>query len=418
MNDGLGDLPSFSNKENRRADPRRQSTAIFSSFATETRGSGLLNVDDELYLRDEDILLPLSKAIGQHSHDNPGGGTLWLDPDLDDEILTHNLPDLPEEEEEDKEAVHVHNNAGAQQQHQQDNTTLNAIPPKTSPASSEPSKMETLLLDEDDESFLLKDENKVKEMAILFKMSSMEVSDTIKEERRLSSHPLPDFLGPTDEGVLLLVGGGRDGNEHSYVEVHKEEEKDITCHDNDDRQNIKNKEEEEEEEEEEQPSIEVQGDDNQNINADPSNSTSPIKPVTTKSTSSNISSSSGGGSVLPVVQKEMPRTTTRSKLKPPTVLSRIKAHRPLGTRSADGRGGGGSNAVVEEGEMDDDDGPPSPSTARLRFLEQNPELVFGGGSKKVENSPNGGAKNGGGEGNVKRRTALERQWMEWNGQPL
>jgi hypothetical protein len=389
MIDEFGDLPSFSNKENRRADPRRQSTAIFSSFTTETRGNGLLNVDDELYLGDEDILLPLSKAIGQHSQDNPGGGTLWLDPDMDDEILTHTLPDLPEE---DKEAVHVHNNAGAQQQHQQDNTTLNAIPKKTNSASPEPSNMETLLLDEDDESFLLKDENKVKEMAILFKMSSMEVSDTIKEERRLSSHPLPDFLGPTDEGGEGVVGGG-EGKEDTYVEVHKEEE-------------------------EEQPTIEVQGDDNQNINADPSNIT-PIKPVTTKSTST---SSSRGGCVLPVVQKQMPRTTTRSKLKPPTALSTIKAHHPRVTRStgggngSGGGGGGGSNAVVEEVEVDD--GPLSPSSARLRFLEQHPELVFGGGGKKVGNSPNGGAKNGGGEGNVKRKTALERQWMEWDGHPF
>lgn len=391
MNDGLGDLFSFSNKEDRRADPRRQSTAIFSSFTTETRGDGFLNVDDELYLGDEDILLPLSKAISQHSHDNPGGGTLWLDPDLDDEMLAHTLPDLPEEEG-DKEEVHKHNNiVDPQQQH-------STATPKTSSTPPESSTMETLQLDEDDESFLLKDENKVKEMAILFKMSSMEVSDTVKEHR-LSSHPLPDFIGPTDEEENVE----EEVNGNNYVDLQEEEE--MKCDDNDDHQKVENK----YVEEEGPPSVEGKGDDNQNINSNtaPSN-ISCIETVTTKNCTPAV----------PVVQKQMPKTTTRSKLKPPTALSTIKAHRPLATTGAAAGDGGRSVAAVEEEEVDNA-GRLSPSSARLRFLEQHPELVFGGGSKKVGNSPNARTKNGGGgEGNVKRRTALERQWMEWDGQPL
>lgn len=89
--DALMALPSFNARRARsRPDPRRQSSAIFSSFAEATSGAGLLD-DSEIAVGDEDIQLPLAKSAkllgGAANH-----SSLWLDPDTD-EMMGEPLPE-------------------------------------------------------------------------------------------------------------------------------------------------------------------------------------------------------------------------------------------------------------------------------------------------------------------------------------
>ena len=86
-------LPSF-NK--RKADPRRQSTAIFSLFeATMSEHSGLLD-DSEIAVGDEDILIPLAKSSNALAAN--GINNLWVDPDTDDAMMIGELPEPSVEE--------------------------------------------------------------------------------------------------------------------------------------------------------------------------------------------------------------------------------------------------------------------------------------------------------------------------------
>ena len=93
-NDALGALPSFNGGGRRaksRPDPRRQSSAIFSSFAVATSGAGLLD-DSEIAVGDEDVQVPLAKSAkllgGAANH-----SSLWLDPDTDEMMLGEPLPE-------------------------------------------------------------------------------------------------------------------------------------------------------------------------------------------------------------------------------------------------------------------------------------------------------------------------------------
>jgi len=86
--DELAPLPAPKNK--RREDPRRQSTAIFSMFESTTSGNGLLG-DNELAMGDEELLIPLAKSNATLA--SKGISNLWVDPDTEDAMLDEVLPE-------------------------------------------------------------------------------------------------------------------------------------------------------------------------------------------------------------------------------------------------------------------------------------------------------------------------------------
>jgi hypothetical protein len=88
--DELAPLPALKNKK--KADPRRQSTAIFSMLEATTSGNGLLG-DSELAIGDEDmeLLIPLAKSNASLA--SKGINNLWVDPDTDDAMLEEALPE-------------------------------------------------------------------------------------------------------------------------------------------------------------------------------------------------------------------------------------------------------------------------------------------------------------------------------------
>ena len=93
--DTVAHLPALKNKK--KADPRRQSTAIFSMLEATTSGNGLLD-DSELAIGDEDmeLLIPLTK--GNATLAAKGINNLWVDPDTDDAMLEETLPEPTLEE--------------------------------------------------------------------------------------------------------------------------------------------------------------------------------------------------------------------------------------------------------------------------------------------------------------------------------
>jgi hypothetical protein len=88
--DELAPLPAL--KIKKKTDPRRQSTAIFSMFEATTSGNGLLG-DSELAIGDEDmeLLIPLAKSNATLA--SKGINNLWVDPDTDDAMLEEPLPE-------------------------------------------------------------------------------------------------------------------------------------------------------------------------------------------------------------------------------------------------------------------------------------------------------------------------------------
>lgn len=103
--DVIGDLPRFGlgkNKENKKRDPRRQSTAIFSHFENSMSSMGGLLDDEEIALGDEDILIPLKNAEKMGSL---GTNALWVDPNTDDFLEEEELPELCLEDIQPKEKV-------------------------------------------------------------------------------------------------------------------------------------------------------------------------------------------------------------------------------------------------------------------------------------------------------------------------
>lgn len=89
MDDAVGPLTALPKTSRRKADPRRQSVALFQAFNKTSSGSGLLE-GEEIAVGDEDIQVPLEKSgrlLGMgncHSH-------IWLEPGVD-ELLENDLP--------------------------------------------------------------------------------------------------------------------------------------------------------------------------------------------------------------------------------------------------------------------------------------------------------------------------------------
>jgi hypothetical protein len=88
----LAPLPTLKNNK-KKADPRRQSTAIFSIFEATTSGNGGLLGDSEMAIGDEDmeLLIPLAKSNTTLA--SKGINHLWVDPDTDDTMLEEALPE-------------------------------------------------------------------------------------------------------------------------------------------------------------------------------------------------------------------------------------------------------------------------------------------------------------------------------------
>ncbi len=88
----LAPLPTLKNNK-KKADPRRQSTAIFSIFEATTSGNGGLLGDSEMAIGDEDmeLLIPLAKSNTTLA--SKGINNLWVDPDTDDAMLEEALPE-------------------------------------------------------------------------------------------------------------------------------------------------------------------------------------------------------------------------------------------------------------------------------------------------------------------------------------
>ncbi|GAB4821135.1 hypothetical protein N2152v2_008181 [Parachlorella kessleri] len=463
-----GALPSFNNRRSR-PDPRRQSSAIFAGFAKATSGAGFLD-DDEIAVGDEDILISLPVAaksqVSGASH-----STLWLEPHTE-ELLEGDLPEpafdgaaascggqeelgfgaalggglapIPESPScSQGEATADETGTGAalgrscsspaQQPGLRPSSRASsrgpspvklpsrgATPQKdistscrgTSPQKPVSGVRDSTLLSEglsklcleagfdewDTDDFELQDGNKVKEMAFLFKMES--------DAKAASPASSPKFSDATAT-ALASCSASSTGEASSVKEkVGKLLQQEAAA----------------------TKAAAVEGSARRAAAAKPA--VAPSRPAA-KAASSAAGSKAANSAARP--GKFAPAPGARpSRLRPPSTSSSYFSHSTTGNSQAQQRhqatrrfgrqllllvagpmspmllAGKQLPLLLSSHAISPSNDNLTPNTARIRFLEQHPELVFGGGSK-VGNSPTSEEA----EQLVRRKTAQERHLEEW-----